>query len=419
MANANASQDSGTAILKRGRRPRPTAGPTDRLPIADVTRRVGADLIDVAILAAIFTVLVLLLPDVFYELGPSARVFSFLAGVTYFGYFSSAYGRGQTPGKRLLRLQVVDDAGDLLTLSAALRRSIILFAIPAFRDLGSATASPLASAVQDTIFVGGILALLYAYLFNNDTRQGPHDLLSGSYVVNWPLEKGAYSPPERSMWHRNIMLSLAVLGLAIGLGSAFVAANSQYRDLFDELNEGDEFFEVDVGRDGDRLQLRAWDEDECRESECAGLSANLVLTALRNFDDVDELATIEVEIFRQADMYFGFINNRDTVYAKEASVAEWREDIARRLFAEGTEYVIEENYRAAIGQFDQALAVQPGFVEAYANRGLAHLALGNEEQARRDLLAYQELAGEEADPDIRQLISELESEPAEEGVSDP
>ena len=61
------------------------------------------------------------------------------------------------------------------------------------------------------------------------------------------------------------------------------------------------------------------------------------------------------------------------------------------MFNKGNAYLIMQNYTAAISCYDEALEIKPDFGEAYYNRGLMYLRLGNKEKGVADLSKAGEL----------------------------
>jgi len=115
-----------------------------------------------------------------------APLIGFFLALPYFGILNSRAGNGQTIGKRLLSLQVVDCNGDTLSFSDSLLRYFVL-AIPFY--LGNVafpvTRTPwIASALFTMVTFGGGAATAYLIAFNRRTRQGLHDLAVDSFVAD-------------------------------------------------------------------------------------------------------------------------------------------------------------------------------------------------------------------------------------------
>ena len=84
-------------------------------PFAGFWRRIAAFVVDGLVLGLIGYVLGLLLFDVFVSLGAWGRCFGFVVAMAYFVPQEVAHGGGQSLGKRLLRIRVVDAQGRALT----------------------------------------------------------------------------------------------------------------------------------------------------------------------------------------------------------------------------------------------------------------------------------------------------------------
>ena len=150
-------------------------------------RRVGAFFVDTGVLALLGLPLGLLLGERFAPVGSPARLVGLLIIVPYLGVMGSRVGRGQTPGKRLLGLRVVDARGQPLPLVRSFARAALLSTPWIFNGIRFGSLGPVVTA---TLWMAGILifgvggAIIGTFLLNRPTRQGFHDLLVGSYVVD-------------------------------------------------------------------------------------------------------------------------------------------------------------------------------------------------------------------------------------------
>ncbi len=120
------------------------------------------------------------------QLGSWGRLIGFCIALCYFASLDSGVGNGQTIGKRLLRITVVGGQGNTISLARAALRFTV-FAIPSYLyglQLPRAIDPLIGSIVLGVIVFGVGGSTLYLIIFNRNTRQGLHDLLVGSYVVN-------------------------------------------------------------------------------------------------------------------------------------------------------------------------------------------------------------------------------------------
>lgn len=156
--------------------------------------------------------------DLFMSLGPAGRLIGYFVGLFYFAIPESSFGHGQSLGKRLLLLQVVNSDGGLLTIEQSLIRYTI-FAIPWFLN-------GLPLPISRTPWTVGLLlglavfglggATIYLMLFNRNTRQGVHDVAAGCYVA----EAGRDDPvTAHPVWkpHWFIAVTLGVLAVISGI----------------------------------------------------------------------------------------------------------------------------------------------------------------------------------------------------------
>ncbi len=182
--------------------------------ISGFWRRSLAYILDSFTLGVIGQLLGLVMFDFLVQLGGWGRLLGFGVALLYFGFLNSALGSGQTIGKRLLRIEVVDKDGNYLSLARSFLRSGILSA-PFFLNGAQLPSSLLLSPVAYLLVVlvfglGG--AILYLYTFNRPTRQSVHDLVVGSYVVKVTPE-GEISPAP--VWKVHLLVCGTFLLLMI------------------------------------------------------------------------------------------------------------------------------------------------------------------------------------------------------------
>jgi uncharacterized RDD family membrane protein YckC len=301
------------------------------LHIAGFWQRILADVIDLVVLGVIFFVLSLVLRSYLFSIGPSGRILSFMIAVAYFTYFTR-YQEGKTPGKQFVKLAVTDAQGRTLTFKKSLLRSAILCAVLALNgaNLSIFFTSGLGSLIGGWIVIGGILGLFYGYIFNRVTRQGPHDLLTGSYVVYEFYLPDAYSnylAPTHRKVHEIVPVCLALFGaIATIIGSTL----NPTADLYKTLNQDrpDDVFRVEVGRTGDTLTILAWAKDECEKAECDPILTPILWNTLQQYEDLEEIETLELGIINRIDLGFGLVIDirplfYRIVWLRSASPQEW------------------------------------------------------------------------------------------------
>ncbi len=180
----------------------------DRL-ISGFWRRLFAFIIDASMLGAFGFIAGKIFFDFFAGTGAYGRLIGFVVALLYFGLLNSSIAHGQTIGKRILKIRVVDRNRQTLSPARSLVRFLIL-GLPFF--LNGAMIPPeimlntFASVLIGVMFffLGG--SIVYLYIFNNGTRQSLHDLVVGSYVIKTGSTQEMITP---SVWRGHF----AVLGL--------------------------------------------------------------------------------------------------------------------------------------------------------------------------------------------------------------
>lgn len=179
----------------------------DHRIISGFWQRILAFVIDGILLGIFGAICGLSLFDVFAHLGGWGRLVGFSIALAYFGLFNSSMGKGQTIGKRIMKIEVVDSNGQHISPGRSLLRYSIL-AAPFFLNGAMISPdvimSPLGYLIFFIIFGAGA-AIIYLYIFNRNTRQSLHDLAVGTFVTKT-------SPPGKvtsSVWR----VHFAVVGI--------------------------------------------------------------------------------------------------------------------------------------------------------------------------------------------------------------
>jgi len=198
------------------------------LHIAGFWRRLVAFLIDMLLLAIIGWLVGASFLDTFAKLGSYGRAVGFVVAMVYFGWFDSRMGGGQTLGKRILGVQVVNAQGQLLSVPRALLRYTVIglpyflngFFIPdvAYSTLMKYVVPPILSL----IVFGGLLSLAYLYVFNRRTRQSLHDLAVGSYVVR--VKNTQPSQQLQPLWRVHVWVAGVIALLSLSVPIVMVAS---------------------------------------------------------------------------------------------------------------------------------------------------------------------------------------------------
>lgn len=199
--------------------------------IAGFWRRIGAFAIDIIILGIIGIGLGLFLEKQLAQLGGWGRLVGFFVALVYFGIFNSRIFGGQTVGKRIVSIRVVDGNNQSIDLFRSFARYSILGG-PFFLIGAQFTNEAMTSVWSYLIYpviVGGLLSVVYLYIFNRVTRQSLHDLALDTYVVDAHSERigiGTFWRP-----HLIIVGGLFLGSALLSIFTSSLAQNEPFKDL--------------------------------------------------------------------------------------------------------------------------------------------------------------------------------------------
>ncbi len=200
--------------------------------IANFWRRIGALFIDTLILGLAGFLLGLALESTFVQIGGWGRLIGFVIALVYFGVMNSKLFEGQTIGKRVLDLRVVDSENQTISLGRSVIRYIVLavpFSLNGAQFSNDALLSFLMYPLSLIIF-GGLFSIIYLYIFNRVTRQSLHDLSVGTFVVNSYIEKQEVG----KVWKMHLVV-VGILFVAAALAPAFTGKLAQSEPFKDML----------------------------------------------------------------------------------------------------------------------------------------------------------------------------------------
>jgi len=272
-------------------------------------KRIVALLIDGLILGTLGSILGLLLFNFLMQLGGWGRLFGFGIALLYFGLLNSSIGKGQTVGKRIMKIRVVNAANQPISLGRSCLRYVILgapFALNGAMIPSSILLSPIGLLVGTFVFgVGG--AIIYLYLFNRRTRQSLHDLAVGSFVVN----AAATESVEQTIWKPHLIMAglLILMGLGLSVAGNKLTDKWHFPELLavqDQLTDLENVYSASVTqgkswgtRDGEKWEntylhvVAIVNKKSFQTEETAQELANLVL---QNYPKADEFGVISISL---------------------------------------------------------------------------------------------------------------------------
>ena len=183
---------------------------TDKPYISGFWRRLLALLTDSLIIALFSYIIASLFETHIYKHPILSSLIGYLLVVAYFGLLNSHKFNGQTLGKRLLNIRVVDLNHQPIKLTTSLLRSAIFLAPICLLNI-----TEFIQPIWLKVGIGSILAILYGVtlyliIFNTNNRRTLHDLLFKTIVIHQDA-KQADVPP---VWMGHSIF-IGFIGLAI------------------------------------------------------------------------------------------------------------------------------------------------------------------------------------------------------------
>ena len=159
--------------------------------------RLTAFIFDVALLGVFGILLGLVFKEIFIKMGAWGKIVGFVITILYLGILNSAIGKGQTIGKKVMGIKVIDVNGEYITAGRSFLRALVL-SLPIFVNQlmlpPSLLVQPFSTVLGLIVFgLGG--GIIYFYIFNRETRQSIHDLACRTYVVRQETERPIKPPP--------------------------------------------------------------------------------------------------------------------------------------------------------------------------------------------------------------------------------
>ncbi|HEY6879624.1 MAG TPA: RDD family protein [Polyangiales bacterium] len=194
-------------------------------PFAGFWRRVAADVIDRAVLAAVA------FPPAWFcryelsKLGPSGAWIGLVLATLYFGLMSSSNGAGQTLGKRWLKLRVLRSDGRYMNVPRSFARYLIMSSF-FFNDVWGSLlvlAPESVAKILSVPFLLVVISFAVSYLVLlplHPAKRGLHDFITDTVVIHGEhYEPTTLTAVDPKRVRRAVSSALAVGLLAFALAS--------------------------------------------------------------------------------------------------------------------------------------------------------------------------------------------------------
>lgn len=191
--------------------------------IGSLWRRIFAYFLDAIILGIAGWVVTFPFRERLSHVGAWGPLLGSCLALPYFVILNSRIGDGQTLGKRIMDLQVVDVHGNTIPLTKSLvRYSFFAVALYLQETAFPITRLPLlvSSLIVVLIYVISV-ATFYLVIFNRHTRQGVHDLAAGTYVTDADILGPVKTPP---IWKVHWVVLAVLLTTVWILGGNFAGS---------------------------------------------------------------------------------------------------------------------------------------------------------------------------------------------------
>jgi len=303
--------------------------------ICNFCTRIAALIIDIVILWLVGFILGSFLFDFLVGIGYWALFIGYVIAVLYYGILNSEYGNGQTIGKRLTLIKVVDSNSKYIPLQKSFLRATVLV-IPLYLNgsgfISWTTILNPVGVIIAILFFTALISLFYLYIFNSGTRQSIHDLVSGTYVVRSHIQENIIHHP---IWKGHlVIIIMLVLILMIGsrIGIEYFADIKDVKQLSvitNNISKEEQYKSVSFtfiksyqsGTKTEILQINAY---MIRESNDLEQIAIKVFSKIDNNNDLEKYDYINVNIVYGID--FGFSRQWKS-YPYTHSIEQWREKL--------------------------------------------------------------------------------------------
>lgn len=316
----------------------PPASPVTFPTIAGFWRRILAFAADILLLGVAGQALAWPLSAFWFRIGPNGRFFGELIALAYFVVLDSHLGKGQTVGQRILRIAVRNRDNRPMGIGRSALRTLLWltpwalngWALPLLRN-------HVASWLTGVIIYGVGSALAFTMAFNRRSRQGLHDMLCGTYVVNVDGARvNAFPTAARLQWIASAVLIVAGVALStisLHTETLFGESLAPVTRLQGRLEPDRRFFSVGVSFNTSTfyqsglktttrsLGINAWCKGQPSDDERQAMMNDLAKTALQTVDDIDQYDLLQISLMSAYDL--GIASGHYT-HKDGETIGKWR-----------------------------------------------------------------------------------------------
>lgn len=201
--------------------------------ISGFWRRLAAFFVDFLLLGLLGYILGLFFENIFIQMGNWGKLIGFVIALCYLSIMNSNLFNGQTFGKKILKIKVVNSTNEFLRIDKSILRTTVL-TVPIFLNgifFSEEDTTSFIAYLLAFIFFGGGFSIIYLYIFNRTTRQSLHDLVVKTFVVNAQTN----SLKIEKIWSKHYVVISIIL--VIALLAPVVASKFVKNELFTNLSK--------------------------------------------------------------------------------------------------------------------------------------------------------------------------------------
>jgi len=311
-----------------------------KINISKFWTRVWALLIDTFIIGIIGYLLGLTIQDFLISIGNYGLLFGLIITIAYQTFCNSKLLNGQTIGKRIMDIQVVDINGNTIDVGKSFLRAIILsfpyftfnLSIPGLSD------TSFVNIVKTVILFSILLGVVVIYIFNRQTRQSLHDLIIGTYVVTTEENEETTTIPAVTRTPFYVLGGLVTLIIGLAVSSAFWKSSEPENvfSIYTQVSKTDGVLSANIGENTiyfngsktlkyeAKLQVKILPAEDLENDKIVRETVQTILTNVSNINNFD---VIVISMNRGFNIGIASQNSTMTV---SYSPLKWREILKQK-----------------------------------------------------------------------------------------
>ena len=194
---------------------------TTAIKLATRKRRLFAFLIDALIIGVFGWMIGWSFEDAILQLGNFGRAVGAVVVLLYFGICNSKLMNGQTLGKMLLNIRVVDKNSNYISVAKAILRALPFALYILLNGMPVSDSSDLyPSLILGTILFSIPVLEIYFAIANNKSLQSLHDMIAKTYVVSVKSEGSIDFTNNKAILYAGFALPILILAVVFAGSSA-------------------------------------------------------------------------------------------------------------------------------------------------------------------------------------------------------